>query len=145
MAKQTTEAKLRPWHTEITKAEWEKARLDPTVRNVGFNSKLGKYYRIDMANKDYIKYLEAKKKAKTDRIAGKVKRAFEHGFNKGLKEGVKQYKSSEAMKKRDQIQFNRGIKAAKPKVNQTERLARQEAKLKEKLKAVEQKKAKLAK
>jgi hypothetical protein len=143
MAKEKATA-LKSYQHEISKADWEKAVL-AMDRAVGYSSVLKKYYRTDMSDKNYLKHLEARKKSKQDKRAKSREVAFTRGFNKGKKEGVKEFKASEAMKKIKQASFNHGVKAAKPKVNASERIAKQKARLSEKIKALEQKEAKLKK
>lgn len=135
--------KLKVWQKEISKAEWEKEVLGANSRTVGFNKNLNKYYRVDMGNAEYVKYLAAKKDKKVQRIKAIRARSEKIGFNKGMREGVNAFKHSTAFEKIKQAEFNKGVKSAKPKQNLAERAAKLEAKAKEIMKKADAVKAKM--
>jgi len=129
MAKGRTKAtKLQVWQKEISEADWQKAVLAGD-RSVGKSTSLGKCYKIDMANPDYVKYLAEKKAKKVAKVKGIRERAFQHGLNKGKRDGVKEFLKSEKMTKRLTAEFNKGVKSAKPKQNIADRIAAKKAKI----------------
>lgn len=121
--------KLKPWQKEISKEEFLKEIQAGNVRAVGQNTDLGKTYRIDITDPEYKKFIVAKKKVRQAKLEAIRKRYSDRGYRKGVKEGVRAFRNSEAMKKIEQSSFNKGVKAAKPKQNIADKIAKKKAKL----------------
>jgi hypothetical protein len=135
---------LKPWQKEIKKEEYEKELLTGS-RGVGQNKNLGKYYRIDPANPAYAKYRAEKVAKKKARLDKRLARASAIAHKKGVREGVKAFKNSDAFKKILAAAEKRGVRSAKPKQSLADRAAKATAKAKEAQKKADALVAKLKK
>lgn len=119
--------------------------VDVNIERVRYEENSGKLIVTDLTNADYLAYQQIKQHKQKNEKAQKRERInerIESAIAKGKILGVREYKKSDAFKKKLEKAYNKGSKDSKPKASVQDRIIKAKQRLlkeQEKIKELENK------